>query len=340
ADLAPVSIAPVVARPGEAVTFSAIIRNIGSAATLRTQTAATFQLLPRAGGAAVFSGWGVPMASVAPGADLTIAATYGGAAGNGVWTAVRGEYTLRLQVDDADRVPESSSANNVLRINVDVVDSIPTVPAPQIAVTPRGDGTATFTLQNPPAGSGLIYDWSVIAAPAGAKAVTFASRSQTTTAVHFLSGRYQYGVIIRNSLGAILGTQVLSDPVNIAITADLRPVSSATVRAKTGERVGFGAVLQNFGTSAGLYAQTAATFELLPKAGGARIPVGFGVKVIALGAGASVSVPATHGGPLGTGQWIAVKGEYTLRVIADDIDRIPESNNGNNIYTVDFSVTD
>jgi len=339
-DLVPVSVTPLTAKSGEVVTFSGVLRNIGSVASLHQPTAATFQVVPRAGGTPLVSCYGVARTSLAPGAQLNVISDQGGALGKGTWIAVRGQYTLRLIVDDVDRVPESNSANNVLTVDFDVTDSVPASPTsqPKIVVTPRPDGLVTLSVQNPPTGIGLTYDWSVVSAPAGAQSISFATQSQTTTAVHFTSGRYQYGVRIRNLLGGVVGSQVLSDPVNVNLLADLKPVSVSPLRAKPGELVGFTAVLQNIGSSAALQGQTAATFELLPKAGGARIPVGFGVKVTALAAGDTLSVPATHGGPLAIGKWIAVKGDYWLRVTADDIDRLPESNNANNVYTVDFRV--
>ncbi|MCW5557127.1 MAG: beta-galactosidase [Verrucomicrobiae bacterium] len=341
ADLVPVSVAPLSAKPGEVVNFSAVLKNAGSASSLLQSTAVSFDLVPKAGGYRIPLGYGVKVTSMDAGATLSLSATDGGPLNNGKWVAVKGQYLLRAVVDDQNRIPESNNANNALTVDFEVTDSVAAAQSTQlkIAVTPRADGLVTLSVQNPPSGT-VKYEWSVVSAPAGAKTVSFATASQTTTAVHFASGQYQYGVLFRNALGVVIGSRLLSDPATLNITADLKPVSVSPVQAKTGDLVTFTAVLQNIGSSASLQGKTAATFELVPKAGGAAIAAGYGVATTALGAGASLSVPATDGGPLNNGKWVAVKGQYVLRVIADDVDRIPESSNANNVLSVDFTVTD
>ncbi|HQY32306.1 MAG TPA: CARDB domain-containing protein, partial [Thermomicrobiales bacterium] len=102
--------------------------------------------------------------------------------------------------------------------------------------------------------------------------------------------------------------------------------------------VRFNAVLRNIGTGATLSTNTAVTFELVPKAGGPVIRAGFGIQAASIGPGGTLALSATRGGALGTGQWLAVKGDYLLRVIADDVNRVPEANSTNNTYTVALTV--
>ncbi|MCW5558663.1 MAG: hypothetical protein KIT22_12640, partial [Verrucomicrobiae bacterium] len=210
--------------------------------------------------------------------------------------------------------------------------------SPRILARPQGNGQVDLTVQSPPAAA-VRYEWSIASAPVGSKPGTITGTAQTATAVQYTSGLYQYQVRFRGVGDSLMGAPMLSDPVDVKITTDLVPISVSPLHARTGDLVSFTAVLQNIGSDA-LQGQTAATFELVPKAEGARIPLGYGVKVTTLGAGDTLTVPATQGGSLSNGKWVAVKGEYLLRVIADDIGRLPESNKANNVLTVDFHVTD
>jgi hypothetical protein len=49
--------------------------------------------------------------------------------------------------------------------------------------------------------------------------------------------------------------------------------------------------------------------------------------------GASVTIPATGAGAFGDGTWLARPGTYMVGFLVDDVNRIPESNDGNNSYT-------
>ncbi|MEN9677027.1 MAG: hypothetical protein RIS76_2923, partial [Verrucomicrobiota bacterium] len=341
ADLVPVSASPVVAKTGELLTFRAILRNLGTSATLRERTAVAFEIRPRTGGALIFSGWGLSLTNVLAGGDLNITCDQGGASGNGRWSAVRGQYTLRLAVDSQDLVPEARQTNNVLSVNLDVVDDVPPPQIPRITATPGGNGPVTLAVQNPPSSSGLTYKWSIASSdPADARHGDFSGDTQTTSLVHYESGTYQYQVIFLSTTGAQVGTPVVSDPVTVNITADLTPESASPQTAKPGELVTFRATVRNIGTSATLKQRTATYFEVKPRAGGAVVFSGWGVLLTNVAPGGELTLVSENGGPLGNGRWNAVQGQYTLRLVVDSQDLVPEANQANNVMSMNFDVLD
>jgi subtilase family serine protease len=58
----------------------------------------------------------------------------------------------------------------------------------------------------------------------------------------------------------------------------------------------------------------------------------------ALAPGASVTLTA-NGGPTGSSTWKATPGMHTLTATADDINRFPESNEGNNAMSVNLAIS-
>ena len=58
----------------------------------------------------------------------------------------------------------------------------------------------------------------------------------------------------------------------------------------------------------------------------------------ALAPGASVTL-AANGGPTGQSTWMATAGAHTLTATADDVNRFPESNEGNNSLMVSLPIS-
>jgi hypothetical protein len=108
-DLVVVSVAWSPKRPaaGEAVTFTAVVRNAGTEATPEVTHGVGFAV---DGSPTTWSS--AESTPLAPGEERTYTAD-GGPAGS-TWTAVAGEHELRAYVDDVDRIGESDDTNNTL----------------------------------------------------------------------------------------------------------------------------------------------------------------------------------------------------------------------------------
>ena len=96
-----VSVNPPNPAAGQAVTFTSVVRNIGSAAT---PSGVVIGVGYRVDG--IQRTWGAVNGPLAPGASVTIG-THGGA-----WTATPGSHTLTAVADDVNRFAESNENNN------------------------------------------------------------------------------------------------------------------------------------------------------------------------------------------------------------------------------------
>jgi CARDB len=114
-DLVVVAVAwsPERPRAGEAVTFTAVVRNAGTDATPEVTHGVGFAVN---GSPTTWSSAG--SAPLAPGEERTYTAD-GGPAGP-TWTAVAGEHELRAYVDDVDRIGETDDGNNVMTATLTV----------------------------------------------------------------------------------------------------------------------------------------------------------------------------------------------------------------------------
>jgi hypothetical protein len=130
-DLVVTSVTSSPANPttGQLVTFSAIVKNQGSAATpAGTIVGVLFNL------EGTFTWSDTNTTSLAPGASVTLTAN-GGANGS-TWSAVLGAHTVTATVDDVNRIPESNESNNTLSSSVTV-----TVPTQTLGITNIGPNT-------------------------------------------------------------------------------------------------------------------------------------------------------------------------------------------------------
>ncbi|MDQ6419419.1 CARDB domain-containing protein [Paenibacillus sp. LHD-117] len=145
---------PASPQTGNEVTFSAVVRNQGTAAT---PVGTIHGVLFTVNGTSV--NWSDNYTSSIPaGASVTLTAT-GGPNAKTTWTAAAGTHTVRAFVDDINRIAESNDGNNTLDENITV-----NVPAkPDLVVTD--------------------VSWSP-AAPAAGNAVTFSAvvKNQGTAA--------------------------------------------------------------------------------------------------------------------------------------------------------------
>jgi hypothetical protein len=96
-----VAVSPASVDPGQSVTFSAVVRNAGTASTPSGVVVGVAYFID--GG---YVTWGTVPGPLAPGASVTVPTT------GGTWTATSGNHTLTALVDDINRFEESNENNN------------------------------------------------------------------------------------------------------------------------------------------------------------------------------------------------------------------------------------
>ena len=132
------AVSPANPNTGQGVTFSAVVKNIGTAPTPSDKVIGVGY---RIDGPQVT--WGVVNGPLAPGASVTVGTRSGGA-----WTATAGTHTLTAVVDDVNRFPESNENNNAKSISFAVGPSgLPDVVIDSLAVSPP----------NPKTGQGVTF---------------------------------------------------------------------------------------------------------------------------------------------------------------------------------------
>lgn len=103
---------------GQNVVFTALVKNVGSAATpAGTPISASFLVDGKAVASTISS-----TASLAPGASETLTAT-DGPAGTSIWVATVGTHSVQAIVDDKNVIKESNETNNTLTASVSVGSS-------------------------------------------------------------------------------------------------------------------------------------------------------------------------------------------------------------------------
>ena len=110
-----VSISPASPSPGQPVTFSAVVRNVGLGATPSGVAVGVAYFIDGA-----YKTWGSVGGPLAAGASVTIG-TQGGA-----WTATSGNHTLKALADDVNRFAESNENNNSRSLTFSVGSPAPT----------------------------------------------------------------------------------------------------------------------------------------------------------------------------------------------------------------------
>jgi len=133
-----VSLSPSNPSVGQAVTFSAVVRNAGTAST---PSGVVIGVGYRIDGAQV--SWGVVNGPLAPGASVTVGTHAGGA-----WTATAGTHTLMAVADDVNRFAESNEGNNTRSISFTVSsNALPDVVVDTVSLSPS----------NPSAGQAVTF---------------------------------------------------------------------------------------------------------------------------------------------------------------------------------------
>ncbi len=112
-----VSVSPANLSPGQAVQFSALVRNAGGAAT---PSGVVIGVGFRVDGTQV--AFGTVSGPLAAGASVTVPTT------SGAWAATSGQHTLTAVVDDVNRFSESNEGNNATSINFTVGPVVTSAP--------------------------------------------------------------------------------------------------------------------------------------------------------------------------------------------------------------------
>lgn len=132
-DLSIVQITSSPANPvsGQPVTFSAVVKNSGSATRSGTIVGVAFYVN------GTFVSWSDRFnTSLAAGASVTLTANYG-PTGSSTWAAKAGTFQVSAKVDDVNRIKESNETNNTLVRSLTVIATPVPSPTPTPVPTPE-----------------------------------------------------------------------------------------------------------------------------------------------------------------------------------------------------------
>jgi len=345
-----VSWAPTAPVAGTPVRFRATVKNQGPAAT---QGGVVHGVSFRVDGRPVTfaDSW---TAALPPGGTVTLTAN-GGPTGE-TWAATAGRHTVEARVDDVNRLAEADETNNARSRALDVgaaqgrsdlvvtaVTATPASPAPGAAVvfraTVKNQGTSAT-----PAGTvhrvafrvdGTTRTWSATrtaALAAGASVTLVASAGGTSGAWTATAGPHTVQAVL-DDLGRITESDEANNTRDLPLqvgAAEHRPdlvvtaVSWAPSRLVAGAPVRFSATIKNRGTLTTPDVVHGVSFRV----DGAAVTFS-DTSAVPLHPGQSTTLTA-NGGAAGP-TWAATTGTHTLRVVVDDVNRIPgeadESNN-------------
>lgn len=347
-----ISWSPASPSAGNAVTFSATIKNQGTGA----KAAGVINGVSFLVDGTQVSWSDNNTTSIAAGASITVTAN-GGPSGS-TWAATTGSHTVTAWVDDVNRIAESNESNNQYSetlttggaptqpdLIVTDITYTPASPAAGNAVTfsavVRNQGTAAGT-------AGILafkVDGTQVATSANSTTSIATGATLTITATGTwtaTSGTHTLDALVDNS-----NTTVESNESNNSYSEGLTigggggtpdlivtDITSTPASPLTGNAVTFSAVVKNQGTGA--------------TPAGTIIGVSFSLDgtqiswsdntTSSLAAGASVTVTAT-GGPSGSATWAATTGNHTVLAWVDDVNRMSESNESNNQYSESMAVT-
>ena len=349
-----ISASPAAPNTGDAVTFSATVKNQGSAATpAGTVVGCQFQV----DGTEV--SWSdTDTASLAPGASVTLTAN-NGPGGFAKWTATNGTHTILAWVNDVSRFSESDTGNNQLTKNLSVGSSsnLPDFIVTGITASPAspniGDAvtfTATVKNQGNAAGAPGTVAFSVdgtrVATSSDSTAALAADSSATlsgTSTWTATDGSHTVGATanINNSAAeSNTGNNTFSTSLTVGGSGSGLPdlvvtgISSSPASPLTGNAVTFSAVIKNQGTGA---TPAGTVIGCQFQVDGAEVSWS-DTDTAALAPGASVTLTA-NGGPGGAASWTATTGSHTILAWVNDVGRFSESSTSNNQLTVPLTIT-
>jgi subtilase family serine protease len=346
-----ISWSPASPATGNAVTFSATIKNQGTGATAAGVINGVSFLVDSTQVCWSDNNTG----SIAAGASITVTAN--GGPSSATWAATSGSHNITAWVDDVNRISESNESNNQYSENL----TVGTESKPDLIVTDITYSPTSPTIGNAVTFSAVIKNQGTAVGTAGIVAFQV-DDTQVATSANSTSSIAAGGTLTITATGtwtATNGTHTLTavvDNSNTTVesnesnnsysegltigggggTPDLivTDITSTPASPLTGNAVTFNAVVKNQGTGA------------TPV--GTIIGVSFSVDgtqvnwtdntTSSLAAGASVTVTA-NGGPSGSATWLATTGSHTIMAWVDDVNRIAETDESNNQYSEGMAVT-
>jgi subtilase family serine protease len=329
---------------GETVNFSVTVSNIGNRST-PTDTIIGVGIYAGNGPAVAFSS--NYRKSLAPGASVVVTT-------NSPWTALEGANSLRVVVDDVNRIAERNESNNEFAHSVQVAPNVPKVP--DLTVT-----TVSFSPEHPVAGEtvsfkAVVKNVGIAPTPAGSvlsvgfKDAGGARIAASDTHTSELLPNESVELTTNKTWTAVEGSQKITAHVddqnsltesnedNNTLVVDIvvdapaaPPVPDLVVTdftfspsaPKDGDEVTFTATVKNVGTG--------------PTPEG--VVLGVGMKndqpgAIAFSDTHTASLPAGSSIQLTTNKtWVAVEGTHDIVAHVDDVNRITELDETNNTLT-------
>jgi len=326
---------------GDAVTFSAVVKNQGDGATpAGTIIGVSFWI----DGTQV--SWSdTYTASLPPGASVTLTAN-SGSSGSAIWQAASGTHTVMAWVDDINRINESNENNNQYSENL----TVSTSPMPDLVITDLtcnpasptvGDViTFTATIKNQGTAAGIpgVVSFSIDGAQVFATSnntVPLAIGATTTATGTWIadnSGDHLLSAIV-DSTSITSESNETNNSRNMTININSKPgvdliitgVSYIPSYVIAGNTVIFSAKIKNQGTITG----TAGT-------------VSFKIDGVEVAMSANNTTPITAGGTLDINanvSWVAVSGSHVLSATVDKNNIIAETDETNNSYSTVITVS-
>jgi subtilase family serine protease len=347
-----ISWSPASPAAGNAVTFSATIKNQGTGSA----AAGVIKGVSFSVDGTQVSWSDNNTSSIPAGGSITVTAN--GGPSSSAWTATSGSHTIMAWVDDVNRISESNESNNQYS---ETLTTGGTTSQPDMIITDITYSPASPAVGNAVTFSAVVKNQGTAAGTAGIVAFQVDGTQITTSANSTASIAAGATLIVTGSgtwtaasgshtLTAIAdnnNTTVESNESNNSYSENLTigsgggtpdlivtDITTSPASPLTGNAVTFSAVVKNQGTGA--------------TSGGTIIGVSFTVDgtqvswsdntTTSLAAGASVTVTAT-GGPSGSAAWTAATGTHTVEAWVDDVNRISETNESNNKYSESLAVT-
>ncbi|MFC5531408.1 CARDB domain-containing protein [Cohnella yongneupensis] len=346
---------PASPQTGNEVTFSAVVKNQGTAAV---SAGAIKGVLFSIDGTSV--SWSDNYtSSIAAGSSVTVTAT-GGPSSKASWTAASGTHTVRAYVDDVNRIAESNESNNTFDKTITPGAGAGT---PDLIVTDVSWSPAAPLTGNEVTFSAVIKNQGTAASPAGTVHGVLFSINGTT--VNW-SDNYTSSIAAGSSVTvtatggpnakatwtAAAGTQTVrafvddinrvtesnennntldeSIIVNVPSKPDLVVTDIAWLPAApaAGNAVTFSAVVKNQGTAA-TAAGTACNVSFYVNGTKVSSVINY---TTSIAAGASVTLTQN------SGSWTAVNGIHTVNAVVDETAIISELNETNNSYSESLTI--
>jgi glucan endo-1,3-alpha-glucosidase len=352
-----ISMSPVNPLPGQAVTFTATVKNQG---TMESPAGTIIGVSFTIDNTSLV--WSTNYTSLGPGASMTATAN-GSANGIFTWTATSGNHTIEAFADDVNRISESNEANNKFDQTFVIQQILPDLVVTNVNWSPAkpvAGQAVTFnaTVKNQgngatPAGTiigvsfnvdSVNYTWEdniTSSLAPGDSIIATANGSPTGIATWTAPAGTHSIIAYVDDVNRISESNEANNKLNQTIAVQqampdlvVTDVNWSPAKPSAGQVVTFNATVKNQGTAA--------------TPAGTIIGVLFTVDSVtyiwednitsSLAAGASITATA-NGSPTGISTWTAIAGTHSIRVNVDDINRIAESVESNNVLAKTITIS-